>query len=142
MVGPRNAALFRWVEPVSGDEMVVVYHAGYGGYADANGGRDTCLIAPAGVALASYWRPDNAGPPDTVLEVKAVFAQLRKEFPGANVRASSLGEFVDHALTPAVVAALPATSLDWGDQWLTGMSTDPRSAVTVVVTVAVAVVDL
>jgi hypothetical protein len=126
VVGPRNSALFRWTDPVSNTEMVVMYHAGYGGYTDGNNGRDTCLISSGGVALCSDWRSDNSGPPETALEVRGVFAALRKEFPGAEIRASSLGEFARHALTPDVVNALPTTELDWGDQWLTGMSTDPR----------------
>lgn len=126
VVGARNSALFRWLDPASRSSIVVMYHAGYGGYTDDNNGRDTCIIAPNGIALASYWRSDNSGPPETALEVKGIFSRLRQEFPGAEIRASSLGEFAADALTEDVVSTLPTTDLDWGDQWLTGMSTDPR----------------
>jgi hypothetical protein len=29
VVGPRNAAMFRWIDPPSGKDIVVIYHAGY-----------------------------------------------------------------------------------------------------------------
>lgn len=77
------------------------------------------------MALASYFRSDNAGPPDTLGEIKAVVAAVRKIFPNAKVLGSSFDKFAEEALTPSVISALPVFDLDWGDQWLTGMSTDP-----------------
>ncbi len=121
IVGAANATIFRWRDPASNTELPVVYHDGYGGYAS----RDTCVVSPNGVALASYYRSDNAGPPQTLAEIRGVFDQVRRIFPNATVRASSISSWAAEALTPAVVAQLPVTTRDWGDAWITGVSTDP-----------------
>ena len=47
-------------------------------------------------------------------------------FPGAEVVASSHGAFATEALSAAVVAALPEYEFEWGDDWITGLATDPR----------------
>jgi hypothetical protein len=127
VVGAANATIFRWDDVASNTSLPVIWHDGYGGFDS----RDSCAISPNGVALASYYRTDNAGPPITVEEVRAIFAQVRAVFPEASVvRASSFGEFAFEALPADVVAALPSTTLDWGDQWITGMSTDPARLAT------------
>ena len=107
-----------------------MYHDGYGGpFLQEFGpvfdryGADDCIVSSNGVALASYFRSDNAGPPDTLAEVKAVVAAVRKIFPNAKVLGSSFDKFAAEALTPSVISALPVFDQDWGDQWLTGMST-------------------
>ncbi len=123
VVGAANATMFLWTDPPSNTSIPLLWHDGYGGYSE----RSSCIISPNGVALASYFRTDNAGPPDNTTEVQNVFDQVRRVFPHAtSVVASSFGEFAAQALTPDVVAALPTSSLDWGDQWITGVATDPR----------------
>lgn len=121
VVGDKNATMFRWQDPTSDEEIVVMYVDGYGGFAS----RDACIVTSDGIALASYYRSDNAGPPESVAEVDAIFDHLEYTFPHASIEASSFERFAREALTSKVVNALPSTTLDWGDQWITGMSTDP-----------------
>ena len=120
VVGDRNATLFRWHDPVSTQELVVMHHRGYGGYSRP----DACLITPGGVALASHFASDNTGPPLSVSEVRQVFNTVRKVFPNAKVFGSTFDQFAAE-IKAAEIAALPVMSSEWGDQWLTGMSTDP-----------------
>jgi hypothetical protein len=75
--------------------------------------------------MVSYYASDNAGPPESLAAVNAVFRNVKKIFPRAAVVGSSFDEFATEAVTAAVLDKLPTCSLDWGDQWLTGMSTDP-----------------
>ncbi len=111
-VGGSNATMFRWRDPRSRQEIVVMYHDGYGGpflspLENYTYGSDDCIISSNGVALASYFRSDNAGPPDTLEEVKKVVAAVRKIFPNATVLGSSFDGFATQALTPDVVNNLP-----------------------------------
>ena len=68
----------------------------------------------------------QTGPPSSYDEVKEVFKAAGDVFPGAKVQASSFEAFAAEALTPSVVAALPVYDFEWGDKWVTGMSTDPQ----------------
>ena len=52
--------------------------------------------------------------------------KVQAVFPNATILASSFDKFVAQALIPGVIASLPRTDLDWGDQWITGMSTDNK----------------
>ena len=52
--------------------------------------------------------------------------KVQAVFPGATILASSFDKFAAEALTPGVVSSLPRTDLDWGDQWITGISTDNK----------------
>ena len=74
---------------------------------------------PNGIALMTYYRSDNTGPPLSYTEVQQVFAAARNVFPGAVVEASSFEAFAAEALTPAVTAALPVYDFEWGDKWVT-----------------------
>ena len=88
--------------------------------------RGESLIAPNGIALTTYYRSDNTGPPLSYTEVKEIFKAAAAVFPGAVVVASSFEAFAAEALTPAVTAALPVYDFECGDKWVTGMSTDPQ----------------
>ena len=79
-----------------------------------------------GRGACRYFRSDNSGPPDTLLEIKLALDTARRVFPGAEIIPSSLGAFATEALTDAAVDALPEFEFEWGDVWITGMSTDPR----------------
>ena len=126
VVGAHNATMFMWRDPVSNATLPVIFHQGYGGYKT----RPECVVSDNGVALASYIRTDNSGPPNDVFEVMEVYRTVRAAFPGASVHASSFQSFAAAALTPQVRNALPETTVDWGDVWLSGISTDPyRTAV-------------
>ena len=73
---------------------------------------------------ASYIRPDNSGPPDTLSEIAGIVDRVKRVFPNAKVKASSFGAFASDVYVPNVLGSLPRTDLEWGDQWLMGMSTD------------------
>ena len=124
VVGQSNATIFRWC---SSNRCIPVFWVdGYGGYETT----DACVVSPNGVAMASYFRSDNAGPPMSVEEVLGVYRVLRTNFPNAQVFASSIDAFASDALTPDVILQLPTTNIDWGDQWITGLSTDPKRLAT------------
>jgi hypothetical protein len=126
VVGDANATIFRWHDPPSGESVTVLYSDGYGSYKPGQPARaDTSLISPNGVALVSYYASDNEGPPISLAAVNAVFKHVKSIFPDATVVGSSFDAFAAEALTAEVLPQLPSSSLDWGDQWLTGMSTDP-----------------
>ena len=84
-----NATMFRWRDPVSSEDLLVLYHQSqhdntwdiplsstfdtYGGYTRP----DNMLIAESGVALASFIGSDNTGPPLTTWEVKRIFNKVQ-----------------------------------------------------------------
>jgi hypothetical protein len=132
-VGNRNATLFRWRDPPSNESITVLFHNSYANRynLDSRGQMATDrseAIVVGGVALMSYFRSDNTGPPDSLGEVRSVFAATQAVFPDAEVVASSLEAFATEAALgdAAVTSALPEWEWEWGDVWITGMSTDPR----------------
>ena len=111
---PDVSPAFRWREPGSGDELVVVYHGGgYGGIA-------TVGDAEAGLALAHT--NDNHGP-QTIDQVLQVYRDLRARFPEATVQASTLDAFAAEVLPLAV--DLPVLEDEIGDTWIHGAGSDP-----------------
>ena len=130
-VGNNNASLFRWRDPPSNKSVTVIFHNSYANRYNLNSrgrlatDRSEAIIV-GGTALMSYFRSDNTGPPDSLAEVKSVFAATQAVFPQAEVIASSLDAFATEALSDSAVAALPEYTWEWGDVWITGMSTDPR----------------
>jgi len=136
MVGNANATMFRWRDPVSEAEILVLYHQAqhdslwdipiastldtYGGFTRP----DNMIILKSGVALASFIGSDNTGPPLSTFEVKRIYNKVRSVFPNAKVFGSTWDAFVAE-IPPAEIAALPVHSSEWGDKWLTGMATDP-----------------
>jgi len=136
LVGNLNATMFRWRDPISSEDLLVLYHQSqhdntwdiplpstfdtYGGYTRP----DNMLITDSGVALASFIGSDNTGPPLTTWEVKRIFNKVRSIFPNAKIFGSTWDAFVAD-IPPQEIAALPEHSSEWGDEWLTGMPTDP-----------------
>jgi hypothetical protein len=133
----KDAAMWRWHDPVSDEEILVLYHkaqsdtasdipissAGntYGGFTRA----DNTIITPGGgMALASYVGSDNTGPPPSARVVKDIYKKVRKIFPNAKIFSSTWDHFVSN-ISKEEVAALPRFSSEWGDKWVTGMATDP-----------------
>ncbi len=122
-----NATMFRWHDPPSNEEILVLYHKAqrdsafkiplrsefntYGGFTSV----DNTIVAPSGkVALASFIAADNTGPPITSSEVKGIFKTVRDVFPNA---ATVLGSTWDHfvaEISPAEVKSLPRYSSAWG----------------------------
>ena len=105
---------FRWRDPASGAEIVVVYDkGGYGG---------TREIAGSGHVMAFAHTGDNCGP-QSEADIGAQFDRLRQSFPGCEVRASTL-EAVAAAILP-LAESLPVVESEIGDTWIHGGATDP-----------------
>lgn len=119
---PVVPRLFRWRDGnASGAaEVYAMWHpGGYGGLARS----DCVTLDGLPHALCINVRGDNRGPPRPD-EVRANYATLRREFPGADVVASSFDAFV--AQLPAVHDRLPVVTGEIGDTWLYGVPSDPH----------------
>lgn len=118
-VNPASSApdvppAFVWRSP-EGAEIVVLYSAGsYGTLHVVEGLEDVLFIAHTN---------DNLGPPP-VDHIVAIFEQMAAQFPGAEVRASTLDAFA-RAIWPAR-AALPVVTAELGDTWVYGLGSDPH----------------
>jgi len=111
---PDVPPVFRWRSP-DGSEVVVAYQpGGYGGAVVVDGLADSLVVAHT---------DDNRGP-QTVEQVREVFARVRADHPGADVRASTLDAFAV-ALRPAR-DDLPVVTGELGDTWIHGVGTDPK----------------
>src|SRR6202042_1932733 len=67
-------------------------------------------------------RDDNSGP-HTIDEIPDIFAKLRQQFPGANVRASNLTEIAN--AVQKYEQNLPILTQEIGDTWIHGVASDP-----------------
>ena len=109
---PSVPPLFRWQDP-SGAEVVVMYESGYG----------SAFVLPDGkTALAFGHSIDNLGPQNEQ-EVDGIFEHLRKEFPDAQVEASTLNDFAKEL--HMVRSVLPVVTQEIGDSWIHGVGSDP-----------------
>ena len=109
---PAVPPVFTWKHP-DGAEVVVMYHTGYGGTMSLPGLREAIAFAHTG---------DNHGP-QSADEVRHGYAQLRTQFPGAAVVASTLDAFA-RAILP-LQPNLPVVTQEIGDTWIHGAGTDP-----------------
>jgi uncharacterized protein DUF5054 len=104
--------LFRWKDP-AGAQLVVSYHPSYG----------TIQVIPGSdLAYAIVMADDNAGP-HSPEEIAAIYLNLRKRFPNAEIRATDLTHIAD-AVQPHV-AKLPVITQEIGDSWIHGIGSDP-----------------
>ena len=133
----NNATMWRWHDPVSDEEILVLYHKAqrdtnakiplssefntYGGFTR----RDNTIATASGVALASFIAADNTGPPASKQEVAAIFKSVRDIYPHATTTFGSTWDQFVAQIEPAEIQALPRFSSAWGDQWVSGMSSDP-----------------
>ena len=110
---PDVPDLFRWQEP-NGDSIVVMYHRKeYGGVVEIPG---------SGLAVAIEMRSDNEGP-HSMEQIRGIYQDLRRRFPGAEVKASTLTE-VANAVYP-FREKLPVVRQEIGDTWIYGVPSDP-----------------
>lgn len=137
-VGNKTATMWRWHDPGSDQEILVLYHKAqydtpldvpvldfgttYGGFTRL----DNMIVAPAGgVALASAVLADNTGPPGSVAEVQKIFRLVRRVFPNATKVVGSTWDRFVADVSPTEIATLPRYSSEWGDKWVSGMVSDP-----------------
>jgi hypothetical protein len=110
---PDVPAAFVWKDP-SGASVTMMYHRlEYGGVVH---------MPESDLAVAVEVRDDNAGP-HTLEEIRKIFADLRKQFPKASIRASNLTE-IANAVEPHK-KSLPVLIEEIGDTWIYGVSSDP-----------------
>ena len=110
---PDVPPLFVWKDP-EGASLLMMYHAqGYGGVIEVPG---------SDLAVAVEMRGDNGGP-HSVEEIRQIYADLRKQFPGATVTASNLSAIAS-ALEP-YRGHLPVVTQEIGDTWIYGTPSDP-----------------
>lgn len=113
---PQVPPLFRWRDPASGTQVLVMYHTTYGDLAHpgrAPQGTDGLVFAHTG---------DNQGPQDPD-KLRHELAEARAAFPHAEVTASTLDAFA-RSLIP-LEGTLPELTCEIGDNWIHGASTDP-----------------
>lgn len=125
-----DATMFRWKEPESQKQVVVMFHNGYGSNFALSGKsgdvQNSSLVShSSGTALASYFRSDNTGPPTSVSEIESIFRVVRQQFPSASEVVAGTFESFAAELTSSDIAAMPLMELEWGDPWLAGLQTDP-----------------
>jgi len=110
---PDVPPLFRWRDTTGAEIMVLYHRSGYGGIVAVPGGD---------IAVSVNVRSDNSGV-HSVDEIKSIYAELARQFPGAQIKAASLSE-VAAALAP-FRATLPVVTQEIGDTWVYGCSSDP-----------------
>jgi hypothetical protein len=110
---PDVPALFNW-QDVDGALLTVMYHRkDYGGVVQ---------VPDSDLAVAIEVRDDNSGP-HTMAEVRKIYADLRTQFPNAEVSAANLTE-IANAVQP-FEAQLPVFTQEIGDTWIHGIPSDP-----------------
>jgi hypothetical protein len=110
---PDVPPLFVW-EDTAGRRLTVMYHRkDYGG---------VVRVPDSDLAIAVEVRDDNSGP-HTLDEIRAIYAKLRLQFPGADVRAANLDQ-IAKAVAP-YRASLPVVTQEIGDTWIHGVASDP-----------------
>lgn len=116
---PAVSSAFIWKDVQSGFDILAMWHpGGYGGI-DLS---DCVIVKGLPDALAFAFRGDNQGPPG-VDEVLSNYEQLRKEFPKANIFASTYDRFVTQL--QKVKSNLPIVTDEIGDTWIYGIQSDP-----------------
>ena len=108
---PDTPRVFRWRSP-DGNEILVQYDKSYG---------ETLILPDSDEALVVVNANDNKDPPNTGAVIR-IFTELAQQFPGAEIRASTLDAFL-----PALLKAqgLPVLTEEIGDTWIHGIGTDP-----------------
>jgi hypothetical protein len=109
---PRVPPAFRW-RSADGSEIMVIYQGEYGSIFTLPGCEQ---------GLAFSHSNDNIGP-QNLEQVQQTFAQLRVQFPGCEVFASTLDAFAQ-ALLP-FADSLPLVTAEIGDTWIQGIGSDP-----------------
>jgi len=109
---PSVPGLFRWQSP-DGTEVLVMYESGYGSAFE---------IPRLEHSLAFGHTSDNMGP-QSVAQIKAVYSDIRRRMPDAEVFASTLTTFGEKLST--IRETLPVVTAEIGDTWIHGTGSDP-----------------
>jgi hypothetical protein len=104
--------IFLWKDS-KGATLPVMYHLGYGGVARVPG---------SDLAVAIMVRGDNSGPHPPE-EIAAIYADLQRQFPNAQIIASDLTQ-IANSVDP-FRNHLPVLTEEIGDSWIYGIASDP-----------------
>jgi hypothetical protein len=110
---PDVPDLFVWKDSKDTQLIVMYQHKGYGG---------VVRIPGSDLAVAIEMADDNAGP-HSIEEIRKIYADLRAQFPGAAITASSLSEIAE-AVYP-YREQFPVVTDEIGDTWIHGVPSDP-----------------
>jgi len=110
---PEVPPLFVWKDAEGASLIMMYHHKGYGGVVRVPG---------SDLAIDVEMRNDNGGP-HSVEEIKKIYADLRKQFPNAQVTAAGLSE-IANAVVP-YRSNLPVVTQEIGDTWIYGVPSDP-----------------
>ncbi|NOU91249.1 DUF5054 domain-containing protein [Paenibacillus sp. LMG 31460] len=109
---PDVPKVFVW-RAADGSEIVVNYADSYGKPFQMDGLEDVLYFAHTG---------DNHGP-SSIEEIRALYAQLQLDYPGADIMASTLDAFAEKLF--AHKHRLPVIREEIGDSWIHGVASDP-----------------
>lgn len=109
---PDIPPAFIWRDP-EGNEIIVQYCRGYG---------DTAFIDGCDEGLCLCHSQDNSGPPSET-EVSKIVAQLKKQYPDAEILISSLDDYARALIR--IQDTLPVVTREIGDTWIHGAGSDP-----------------
>ncbi|WP_314584389.1 DUF5054 domain-containing protein [Paenibacillus terrigena] len=109
---PSVPKMFVW-RAADGSEMIVNYADAYGKPFHLEGMEDALYFAHT---------HDNDGPPK-LEEVKALYDQLQRDYPGASIMASTMDAYAEKL--QAVKHRLPTITEEIGDSWIHGAASDP-----------------
>ncbi|XP_060069747.1 uncharacterized protein LOC132549797 [Ylistrum balloti] len=86
--------------------------------------KDCVTVKGFNHALCYAFIQDNGGPPKSIQDILNYYEIMRKEFPGAKIKASTFDEFFE-AVQP-IKNQLPVISKEVGDTWIQGIASDPN----------------
>ncbi len=109
---PKVPPLFVWRAP-TGEEVIVQYDASYGSKKPIGTLEDLLVIENSA---------DNCGPP-SLDEVLSVWDRLRRQYPDAEILASSLDAYA--RCIRSFKKDLPVITQEIGDTWIHGVGSDP-----------------
>lgn len=109
---PGVPEVCRW-QDTDGSEVILAYQQDYG----------TESILPGGTtAISINFTGDNHGP-HSYEAVKAIYADLRKRYPGARLIPASFNEIAEELM--AIRDQLPVVTSEIGDTWIYGYGSAP-----------------
>lgn len=119
---PRVPRIFRWRDPVSGEEVLAMWHArGYGGW-----GKGEAVVVPGfDHVLVTDWNADNRGLHPEREYIDHLRA-IQKEWPHAQVVVSTFDNFTEQLIASGAVANLDVITREVGDSWIYGDPSDAR----------------
>jgi len=109
---PDVPPLFVWRAP-DGSEVVVMYQKDYG---------SQMIIPGTQTAVAINFTGDNHGPQKPE-QIAKIYSDLRKQFPNAEVSASTFNAVATEIST--IRKQLPVVTQELGDTWIHGVGSDP-----------------